>query len=114
MEFKNINISDEKIVTVDESGTIHVVTEKPGVCTVTAKVKGLKAVRCKIRIKCGYLKKENMQESKYHYYLKCIDETGMIHAKKKGKVTIVVYCASYELVTVKKKKNQGKYWIIKV
>lgn len=42
--------SDKKIVTVDESGTIHVVTEKPGVCTVTAKVKGLKAVRCKIHI----------------------------------------------------------------
>lgn len=33
-----------------KSGTIHVVTEKPGVCTVTAKVKGLKAVRCKIHI----------------------------------------------------------------
>ena len=131
--------SDEKIVTVDESGTIHVVTEKPGVCTVTAKVKGLKAVRCKIhivlwdkitglndfnvaknkitlkkgkyaRIKVSLLPKNaynpNINYVSSNKKVVQVDETGMIHAKKKGKVTIVVYCASLEkaeLVTVKVK-----------
>ena len=131
--------SDEKIVTVDESGTIHVVTEKPGVCTVTAKVKGLKAVRCKIhivswdkitglndfnvaknkitlkkgkyaRIKVSLLPKNaynpNITYVSSNKKVVQVDEIGMIHAKKKGKVTIVVYCASLEkaeLVTVKVK-----------
>ena len=105
----------------------------------TAKVKGLKAVRCKIhivswdkitglndfnvaknkitlkkgkyaRIKVSLLPKNaynpNITYVSSNKKVVQVDEIGMIHAKKKGKVTIVVYCASLEkaeVVTVKVK-----------
>ena len=40
--------SDKEVATV-ENGFVHT-AEKQGICTITAKVKGLKAVKCKVHV----------------------------------------------------------------
>lgn len=62
------NSSDTNVAVIDDKGVVHVTTEKPAVCTVTAKVKGIKVAKCRVHVvswdDIQYVRDFHLQKSK--------------------------------------------------